>query len=113
MVKRHMKIIYDFIYKQMSKFIYKFLFYNRDVNMTICKRNATTYQISLIIVWRKSSFGEFCGMQLLLPTQYIMKFGACHFFIDQTFHILIVPNIFRHEGPFNTFCCFLLLIFGE
>src|SRR6218665_4192266 len=113
MVKRHMKIIYDFIYKQMSKFIYKFLFYSRDVNMTIGKRNTTAYQISLIIVWRKSSFGEFCCMQLLLTTQNIMKFGTCHFLIDQTFHILIVPNIFRHEGPFNTFSGFLLLIFRE
>src|SRR6218665_579369 len=43
----------------------------------------------------------------------VAKCGIFCFFVKQTVCVLVVTYVLGHEGPFDTFGCFLLLVIGK
>src|SRR6218665_4110716 len=43
----------------------------------------------------------------------VAECGVCRFFVKQTVCILVVTYVVGHEGPFDTFGCFLFLVIGK
>src|SRR6218665_1515525 len=80
------------------------------LKMSICTRNTTVNEISLIVIRRKSCFGYFGGMQSMFETSNVVKSRACRKLFKQALFVVCMTNRF---GLIYSLCRFLFLFAGQ